>query len=109
MSTTQVDFVYKLVSADGSLLWEERLQAEYTPNNNSGGSLIGLIVKAVEAAAERANPTYIPLTKTVHAQALVTPAGNSSNQGIPVGPYHPGYGKYYQRVAEENGTDEIAE
>jgi len=104
-TVTQVDFGYKLVSADGALLWEERLQAEYSPNNNSGGGLIGLIVDAVEAAVERANPTYIPLTKTVHARALVTPVGNSGNQGIPLGHYHPGYDEYYQRVVAESGTD----
>lgn len=53
-TVTQVDFGDKLVSADGALLWEERLQAEYSPNNNSGGGLIVLIVDAVDAAATRA-------------------------------------------------------
>jgi len=102
-TTTQVDFGYKLVSTDGATLWEDRLQAQYSPNNNGGGGLIGLIVDAVEAAVERANPTYIPLTKTVHAQALVTPAGVGSHRGIPVGPYHPGYSTYYSQVTQASG------
>jgi len=104
-TVTEVDFGYKLVSADGATLWEERLQAEYSPNSGGGG-LIGLVVDAVEAAVERANPTYIPLTKTVHAQALVTPAAKSSNQGIPVGPYHPNYAQYYRRVAADSAAKE---
>lgn len=108
-TTTQVDFGYKLVSADGATLWEDRLQAEYTPNNNSSGGLIGLIVDAVEAAIERADPTYIPLTKTVHAQALVTPAGMASNRGIPVGPYHPGYATYYEKVSQAKKAEAKAD
>ncbi len=108
-TVTEVDFGYRLVSADGSVLWEERLQAQYSPNNNGGGGLLGLVVDAVEAAMERANPTYIPLTKTVHARALMTPPGNSSNQGIPVGPYHPSYDKYYQGVAAKSGTGDKVE
>ena len=103
-TTTQVDFGYKLVSADGATLWEDRLQAQNSPNHGGGGGLIGLIVDAVEAAVERANPTYIPLTKTVHAQALITPAGMASNRGIPIGPHHPGYSAYYEQVTQANGA-----
>lgn len=97
-TTTEVDFGYKLVAADGALLWEERRRAVYTPNNNNGGGLGGLIVSAIQAAAERANPTYIPLTKTVHSQVFVTPSSQNAGAGIPLGPYHPRYEAYYKQI-----------
>lgn len=97
-TTTEVDFGYRLVAADGELLWEERRRAAYTPNNNSGGGLGGLIVNAVQAATERANPTYIPLTKTVHSQVFVTPGSQNAGTGIPLGPYHPRYDAYYAQL-----------
>ena len=101
-TSTEVDFGYRLVGADGALLWEERRRAVYTPNNNSGGGLGGLIVSAIQAAAERANPTYIPLTKTVHSQVFITPTSQNAGTGIPFGPYHPRHDAYYAQLKPKN-------
>ncbi|WP_404418746.1 DUF799 domain-containing protein [Marinospirillum sp.] len=90
-TSTQVDFGYRLVAADGSLLWEKRSRAHYTPSNSSGGGL-ALMLNAIQAAVERASPTYIPLTRSVHSQALL--GEGSGNRGIPPGPYHPGHEAY---------------
>lgn len=103
-TTTEVDFGYKLVAADGTLLWEERRKAKYSPNNSSAGNL-GLVINTIQAALERSNPTYIPLTKTVHSKVFVIPsAAPNQNQGIPLGPYHPKYETYYARIAPK-GTE----
>lgn len=99
-ASTEVDFEYKLVAADGSLLWTQRLKAVYSPNNNGGGGgLAGLIVGAVQAAVERSAPTYIPLTKSLHTRAFLGPQGNK--QSFPLGPYHPHYAEYYERMTLE--------
>lgn len=95
-ASTEVDFEYRLVAADGSLLWRQRLSAVYSPNNNSGGGLAGLVVNAVQAAVERSVPNYIPLTKSLHTRAFLAPQGN--RQSFPLGPYHPYYAEYYEQV-----------
>lgn len=93
-ASTEVDFEYKLVAADGTLLWRQRLKAVYSPNNNvGGGGMINLIAGAVQAAVERSVPTYIPLTKSVHTRAF--------NQGFPIGPYNPHYAEYYESVTPD--------
>lgn len=125
-TSTEVDFGYKLVSADGELMWEERLESQYSPNSNSGGGVIGLVVNTVSAAMERAAPNYIPLTRNVHGMALIGPieamkeidsltyamfkkSEAEEDFGIPPGPYHPDYAAYYERVAPGTGTAEKSE
>ncbi len=95
-ASTEVDFEYRLVAADGSLLWQQRLSVIYSPNNNGGGGLAGLVVNAVQAAVERSAPNYIPLTKSLHTRAFLAPQGN--RQSFPLGPHHPYYAEYYERV-----------
>lgn len=90
-TVTEVDFEYKLLAADGSLVWKERLMMQHSPNNNSN-NLAGLLVNAVSSAVERAKPNYLPITKSLHVQAF------GSSRGIPNGPYHPSYNDYYERV-----------
>lgn len=108
-TTTEVDFEYKLMASDGTLLWQERRLAQYSPNSSNSGSLAGLVANAIDAAIERASPNYIPLTKQVHGQVFMTPTGQSTNQGIPLGPYHPGYDAYYQKVNAQQAAAEKTE
>lgn len=92
-TTTEVDFEYRIVNADGAELWTARQRMTYTPNNNSSGSpLFDLISMAVTAALERADPNYLPLTRQANASAF-----NGAN-GIPPGPYSPVYDQYYKQL-----------
>ncbi|MFO7528963.1 MAG: DUF799 family lipoprotein [Marinobacter sp.] len=92
-TTTEVDFEYRIVNADGAELWTARQRMTYTPDNNSSGNpLVDLVAMAVTAAAERAAPNYLPLTRQANAAAFY------GVNGVPPGPYSPTYEQYYQRV-----------
>lgn len=93
-TTTEVDFEYRIVNADGAELWSARQRLAYTPDNNSTGSpLFDLISMAVTAALERAAPTYLPLTRQANSQAFY------GAYGVPPGPYSPMYDQYYQQLS----------
>ncbi len=100
-TTTQVDFEYKLVSADGSLLWQARKQMAYSPQqqNSSGNPLADLLVMAITAAVERAAPNYLPLTRATNAQAF-----NGIDTALPPGPYSREYQLYYQKLTPTPAT-----
>lgn len=85
----------------GALLWEKRLMMQYSPNNNGNSGLAGLLVNAIGSAIGRASPNYIPLTKSMHNQAI-----NLANKGIPIGTYHPNYNKYYSDLDMHKKSDE---
>ncbi|MCK7546687.1 DUF799 domain-containing protein [Marinobacter koreensis] len=92
-TTTEVDFEYRIVNADGAELWSDRERLTYTPDNNSSGNpLVDLISMAVTAAAERAAPNYLPLTRQANAAAFY------GANGVPPGPYSPSYEQYYKRI-----------
>ena len=92
---TEVDFEYKLVSADGALLWADRENLSYSPQSESSGSLFSdLIVMAVESAIERASPNYLPLTRQANQNVFW-----NTGQPFPPGPYALDYTSYYQAVA----------
>lgn len=92
-TTTEVDFEYRIVGADGGHLWSERQRMTYTPDNNSSGNpLVDLVAMAVTAAMERAAPKYLPLTRQANALAFYGP------RGVPPGPYSPAYDQYYKQV-----------
>jgi len=98
-TTTQVDFEYRLVNADGAELWSARKMLQYTPdNNNTGTPLADLIAAAMTAALERAAPNYLPLTRQAHNEVF-----HGFNVGLPPGPYSPAYAEYYQRLNAEPG------
>lgn len=94
-TTTRVDFEYKIVNADGQLLWQARKQLAYSPQqqNSSGNPIADLLVMAISAAVERIAPNYLPLTRTANGQVFYGP-----ETGLPPGPYSPVYGEYYQKV-----------
>lgn len=91
-TTTEVDFEYRIVNADGSELWKQRRRMVYTPNQNNSNSLAGLIVSAIVAAAERADPNYLPLTRQANNYVF------NGYYGLPPGPYDPNYKNYYAGV-----------
>lgn len=100
-TTTVVDFEYQLVNHDGAELWSARKQLSYTPqNNNNTGSLLGnLIVSAVTAAIERADPNYLPLTRLANEQVFYT-----DRSAVPPGPYALNYQEYYLAVGEKRAA-----
>jgi hypothetical protein len=81
-TTVTVDFDYKMVSAQGVEIWHENKKMVYSPQNNSGGGLGGLIAAAISAAITRAAPNYIPLAQSAHRQVFQM----GPNQ-LPDGPY----------------------
>jgi len=81
-TTVTVEFDYKLVSADGTVIWNENKKMVYSPQNNAGGGLGGLIAAAISAAITRAAPNYMPLAQSAHQQVFLM----GPNQ-LPDGPY----------------------
>lgn len=81
-TTVTVEFDYKLVAADGTVIWNENKKMTYTPQNNQGGGLGGLVAAAISAAMTRAAPNYIPLAQSAHQQVFLM----GPNQ-LPDGPY----------------------
>ncbi len=91
-TTTIVDLEYRIVNHDGAPLWASRQRLQHTPRNNSntGSALGNLLVAAVSAAMERADPTYLPLTRQANEEAFY-----SGKTAIPPGPYAVNYDEYY--------------
>ncbi|ARU30338.1 hypothetical protein CAP31_00700 [Sulfuriferula sp. AH1] len=82
-ATVTVDFDYRMVSKDGTEIWKEHKTMQYSPqNSNSGSPLAMLIVAAINAAATRAAPNYMPLTEQANQQVFVL-----GQNAIPDGPY----------------------
>ena len=72
-----VEIGYKMVSRDGTEIWQDWQKMVYMPDNNSGG-LIGTLINA---AVARAAPNYMPLTRQANFSAFYG-AG-----AFPNGPY----------------------
>lgn len=80
-----VEFDYKIVSKMGVEIWEAKKTMQYSPDNsNQQGAhpLAMLISAAISAAATRAAPNYMPLTKQANYQVLMM-----GPDAIPNGPY----------------------
>jgi hypothetical protein len=84
--STQVTVHLAYVLKDGrtgETLWEHQQRMVYTPQNSSTGNPIAdLIVMAVNAAATKMAPNYMPLARQAHAISFANPG-----PGIPHGPY----------------------
>lgn len=88
-ASTEVSIHYTLKSGkDGRTLWDQSVRTVYQPSASSGNIIATLIADAIVAAIERAHPHYIPLAIQANKLAFYT-----KGQGIPPGPYDPGYGK----------------
>lgn len=82
-ATVTVEFDYRMVASDGSEIWQANQRMQYSPQNNSGGSpLVMLITAAINAAVARAAPNYLPLTQQANQMVLVL-----GPNAIPNGPY----------------------
>lgn len=92
-TTTEVDLEYVITNRIGETLYQQRQQLRYTPDSGqSSNSLIDqLIVSAISAAVERADPQYIPLTREANYRAFI-----NTRSPLPPGPYSLSYDKYYQ-------------
>jgi hypothetical protein len=91
-TTTEVDIEYRLVAADGALLWADREKLKHSPDSHENGTVLStLLLAVVESAIERADPNYLPLTRQANAKVFW-----NVNQPFPPGPYAPGYFEYYQ-------------
>lgn len=82
-ATVTVEFDYRMVSKDGSEIWQATQRMQYSPqNNNSGHPLAMLISAAINAAIARAAPNYLPLTQQANQMVFVL-----GPNAIPNGPY----------------------
>jgi hypothetical protein len=83
-TSVTVDFKYVLKDGDtGMELWSTDQRIVYQPQSGGTGNLIGdLIYSAVQAAATKANPNYLPLARQANASAVV-----ETHHGLPAGPY----------------------
>jgi len=80
--TVQLAYVLK-DGRSGETLWKHRQRMVYTPQNSSTGNPIAdLIVMAVNAAATKIAPNYMPLARQANAISFSYPG-----PGIPQGPY----------------------
>jgi hypothetical protein len=86
-TTVTVGISYEIRDAKtNSVIWKNKAQVTYQPNNNGGGGGLGSLISAVVSAAiTKAAPDYMPLARQANNQALHPYPGN----GIPPGPYAP--------------------
>jgi hypothetical protein len=89
-TTTTVELSYVLKDAKtGEKLWTDHERFVYQPQSSSSGNLVAdLIVKAVAAAIEKADPNYMPLARQANAIAV-----QRTHQGLPAGPHVDAYKK----------------
>jgi hypothetical protein len=105
--TTQVTvgFEYLLVSGkSGRTLWESSRTLVYTPDTVSTGNIIAdVAVMAIQAAATKIAPNYIPLARQANWQAIAAvdtqtgqPMRNMGLHPFLYGPRHPLYKSDWQ-------------
>lgn len=85
-TTVTVDFNYALKDGDtGQTVWETDQTIVYQPEGASSGNLVAdLVYAAVQAAATKAKPNYLPLARQANQAAVV-----ETHHGLPAGPYRP--------------------
>jgi hypothetical protein len=83
-----VDFLYTLKDGrTGQLLWQEQEKFIHSQSGNSGNIFADLIATAIVAAVDSMRSDYTALAHAANATALLR-----DGQGIPRGPYSPGFG-----------------
>jgi hypothetical protein len=85
--TTTVTVEFNYVLKDGHTaekIWSTDQKIIYQPDNStsSGNIFADLIVAAVQAAATKAKPSYMPLARQANGAAVV-----ETHHGLPAGPY----------------------
>ena len=83
-TTVTVEFKYTLKDGHtGQELWSSDQRIVYQPQGSSSGNLFAdLVVAAVQAAATKAKPNYMPLARQANNLAVV-----ETHHGLPAGPY----------------------
>lgn len=83
-TSVTVEFNYTLKDGQtGQELWSSDQKIVYQPQSTSSGNLIAdLIISAVQAAATKAKPNYMPLARQANGKAVV-----ETHHGLPAGPY----------------------
>lgn len=82
-TTVTVDFDYRMVAKDGTEIWKDKQVMKYSPQQQSGGSPMAMLIgAAINAAVARAAPNYMPLTRQANYQAI-----QFGPDAIPAGPY----------------------
>ena len=82
-TTVTVDLSYILRSTHtGQELWKDHRVIVYSPQNNGGSGIAGLIADAIVAAVTKAAPNYLPLAKQANFDAV-----NLKGTGLPAGPH----------------------
>lgn len=79
-----VDITYVIKDGKtGETLWDHNQNMVYVPQNqNTGNPFADLIVAAINAAATKAAPNYVPLARQANNATFLYPGS-----GIPYGPY----------------------
>ena len=90
-TTVTVEFSYVLKDGHtGGVLWESDQRIVYQPQAGGSGNIFAdLIVSAVQAAATKAKPNYMPLARKANKHTVI-----ETHHGLPAGPYRP---KEYQK------------
>lgn len=82
-TTVTVDLEYELAGKDGGRIWHASKAMQYSPQQQQQSSLAAqLIVAAIQAAATRAKPDYLPLARQANQRVLLI-----ENTKLPPGPY----------------------
>ncbi len=83
-TTVTVEFNYVLKDGHtGETLWQSDQKIVYQPQSGGSGNLIAdLIISAVQAAATKAKPNYMPLARQANKHTVV-----ETHHGLPAGPY----------------------
>jgi len=89
-TSVEVDFNYVLKSCKtGEELWKSHQARVYVPQSRSTGNPIAdLITMAINAAATKAAPNYMPMARQSNQLAFYPP-----HQGLPDGPHGEAHGK----------------
>lgn len=85
-TTVTVALNYTLKDGDtGQTIWATDQSIVYQPQSTSSGNIIAdLVIAAVQAAATKAKPNYMPLARQANHHAVV-----ETHHGLPAGPYRP--------------------
>ncbi len=83
-TTVTVEFNYILKDGHtGETLWQSDQKIVYQPQSGGSGNIFAdLIISAVQAAATKAKPNYMPLARQANQHTVV-----ETHHGLPAGPY----------------------
>jgi hypothetical protein len=96
-TTVTVEFDYVMKDGKtGDTIWTTHQKMAYSPSSGGGGGLGSLVAAVVNAAIEKASPSYMPLARQANDAAVEYPG-----PGFPAGPYR---AEYRRDLAPEPGA-----